>query len=873
MNKAVLDQFAWFVLPFLILFFSLRLASSATQARYYAHEAVHDKFGVIAPWYTGLNGQCDLRVRISAETLKRFPWTDRTNAVEAYPHYVFTSLWSIDSQGNITPKHPGDWMNGDLGQRATNVLIGFSDYYRYTGDPSAIAHMTYMADYIVNHCLTPPDHPWPNFFISVPVKGKAYWECDPHGMIQIDLCASVGYGLLRAYQVTGNKRWFEVAKHWGDVFAEKCNYEPGADPWGRYANPEDTPWKDNKLTGSVALILNFLDELIRLGYTGKDNSIVKARDVGRRYLRDKLLPLWWVDDTWGRYFWDWVNPTQNCLTTPDACGYILQNKDYFPNWRNDVRNILTLFLNRSSVNPDSRGDVYSGAWAFPESSSCCGRSLWYAPLCVAPTLARYGVEANDPLARELAYRMMVLQTYDIHETGVTEDNIDGGVIVNNDWLNIAHPLPLRFVLSAIAWLPEELGASRENHIVRSTAVVNYVVYGKGRIEYSTFDAPTGTIDVLRLAFVPKSVMADGRPLKLRRDLTSSGYTVKRLPNGDAIVSIRHDGARRIVVVGDDPQQVIEGDALVLQGDWRKGSRGTWVAELAGASVTVKFEGHQVRLIGRVDEFGGLADVYLDGVKQLVHIDCWNPTARDGQVLYYKNGLERGPHTLTIVVRGAKNPHSKGTRVYIYAIQYSNAEGKYNFPSGTGPRETQRMFFGYIGREDYRDSQGNLWRPGTEFVIRLGALKDSVVESWWTTPAPDEIKGTPDPELYRYGVHGKEFWVNVTVAPVGKYYVRLKFCATRGIDTRKNCFSIYINDQLVVKNLDVAATAGGPNRAVDLVFNDITPHHGIIQIRFSGALVREGEALTQGEAFVQAIEVGPGYGGEGSLPVSVEVPET
>lgn len=104
MNKAVLDQFAWFVLPFLILFFSLRLASSATQARYYAHEAVHDKFGVIAPWYTGLNGQCDLRVRISAETLKRFPWTDRTNAVEAYPHYVFTSLWSIDSQGNTLNK-------------------------------------------------------------------------------------------------------------------------------------------------------------------------------------------------------------------------------------------------------------------------------------------------------------------------------------------------------------------------------------------------------------------------------------------------------------------------------------------------------------------------------------------------------------------------------------------------------------------------------------------------------------------------------------------------------------------------------------------------------------------------------------------------
>ena len=95
-------------------------------------------------------------------------------------------------------------MNGDLGQRATSMLNGFVDYYRYTGDPAAIAHLTYMADFLVDHCVTPPDHPWPGLFISVPVKGKAYGKCDPGGMIQLDLVASTGQGLLRAYQLTGN---------------------------------------------------------------------------------------------------------------------------------------------------------------------------------------------------------------------------------------------------------------------------------------------------------------------------------------------------------------------------------------------------------------------------------------------------------------------------------------------------------------------------------------------------------------------------------------------------------------------------------------------------------------------------------------------
>ncbi len=73
MAKAILNQFAGFSALFLIipiLMLSVRFASFATtQAHCYAHDAVHDKFGVIAPWYTGLNEQSDLRGRIAVETL------------------------------------------------------------------------------------------------------------------------------------------------------------------------------------------------------------------------------------------------------------------------------------------------------------------------------------------------------------------------------------------------------------------------------------------------------------------------------------------------------------------------------------------------------------------------------------------------------------------------------------------------------------------------------------------------------------------------------------------------------------------------------------------------------------------------------------
>jgi len=142
----------------------------------------------------------------------------------------------------------------------------------------------------------------------------------------------------------------------------------------------------------------------------------------------------------------------------------------------------------------------------------------------------------------------------------------------------------------------------------------------------------------------------------------------------------------------------------------------------------------------------------------------------------------------------------------------------------------------------------------------------VAAFWWTDAAPGEVSGTRDPELYRYGVHGRDFWVNVTVGP-GRYHARLKFAATRGLDTQKNCFDIRINGRRVVERLDVAGTAGGSNRAVDLVFNDLTPTHGVIELRFTAASTSDGEKTVRGEAFIQAMEIGPSRGGRGATPVS------
>ncbi len=848
----------------LLLLLSLAAQAQQVLPRYYAHEAVHDAHGVIAPWYQGQNGPLDLRVRIAAETLRRYPWATPPQAVMAAPHYVFSGSWTISPEGEISVPPIDDWANGDLGQRAAYVLSGLVDYYRYSGDATAIGGITLMADYLVRYAQTPDTHPWPRFLVSVPTRGQAYGVADPHGFIQLDIVAEAGVGLLRAYQLTGNRQWLMAVQHWADLLAERAARQPGVPPWGRYANPQDVPWEDLQ-TGGLVFILCLFDELERMGCTGREpGSIPAARRAGEAYLRDVLLPRWTVDDTWGRNYWDWNDPVQAENVTEFAVRYMMEHPDRFPNWRNDCRNIMSLFLNRTSVATSSNGDVYSGAWAYPESSACCGRSLWYGPMELATVYAQYGELADSAWAREMARRQIILATYDIHETGVVEDNIDGGQVVAGGWFKIAHPMALKHCLGVIAWQPELFAPSRENHIVRSTSVVSEVRYTPGRVSYTTFDALPGGSEVLHLAFEPAEVRADGQLLK--RAPGPQGYEVKALPDGDCLVTVRHEGRRHIVVSGPDPQQWADDAALEKTGAWETTqSTADWsgtiaVATSPGASLTVRFTGNQVRLIGAVGPTGGLADVYLDGRKQLAGVDCWSPRTRRQQLLYGRNGLDNGPHELRLEVRGVGNPASTGARVWVDAVQWSDARGGGDFGQGGGPSEPQRVVFGYTGREDYVDSAGHPWRPATEFVARSRDFADVVNVAWWTQRRLHEVAGTADPELYRYGAHGAQLVAYFTVAP-GSYHVRLKFAETRALPATSRALTVRINGQTMVRGVDLAATAGGMGRAVDLVFEDIEPAHGVVMVELLPTYA--------GEAMVQAIEVGPGPGGPGATPVLVQ----
>lgn len=818
---------------------SLGLANAANRLDgYYAHETQEDEHGVLAPWYKGQNGQLDERVRIAIEVYKRYPWIARDRAVMAAPDFIYNSHWSITDEGEIQIPETTDWMCGDLSQRAWSIIKGLTDYYRYSGDPIAFTYITLTADYVLEYALTDADHEWPRFPISTPTRGKIYGKCIQETRIQLDLCARLGEDILTAYKLTGDERYWEAAKHWADVFGEKCNYDPEFPPWDRYVDPSVVGWSD-KLTGSTTMICQFLDEVIATGYTGEDGAILRARDAGRAYIRHQLLPRWTENEVWGRQYWDWDNPV-TCGIVSMCVDYMLAHRGAFPNWKNDLRNIMPLVFCRNGVDPNSCGDTYSGAWAFPESSTCCGTSLSYNQYTAAPTWIRYGVIADSEWAREIGRRMIIMATYDSELNGVVKDGLFGEPVATGEWSNLAHPWPLCQVMEAMAWMPETFGPARENHVMRSTSVVNWIEYGDGRIAYTTFDAPPETVDVVRLAFMPESIMVDEKVLVERPQLDRNGYRIDTLSNGDCIVTIRHDNAKRVEIRGDDPQEIIAGEAFKKD----------------GASMACMFVGNQVRIVGDVGPEGGLAEVYVDGKKQQTFVDCWNPKPRANQIVYSRSGLKEGDHELRIVALGKGNPISKGSTMPVRGVQYSAAQGDSDIASGGGPIGAQRMIFGYTGRKDYVDSKGNAWKPAAEFVIRSGYGRDVFRDALWTERRTMYIGNTEDPELYRYGIHGKAFWVNVTVGP-GKYKVRLLFANTPlhwflEQDPEggfvKRVLNADINGERVISEMNVDEAAGGTFRAYDAVFENIEPKNGIIEVRLTGCGERE--------AILQALEVVP-----------------
>ncbi len=157
-------------------------------------------------------------------------------------------------------------------------------------------------------------------------------------------------------------------------------------------------------------------------------------------------------------------------------------------------------------------------------------------------------------------------------------------------------------------------------------------------------------------------------------LYRSGRTFTGLSAGSHVFSLRVDGLRRPastgthIVVDAFTVDGVRTSSPALRFQWRRPSSSLAsgdryaVSDIAGANVYFTFRGPGIDWVTAVGPDQGIAEMYVDGSLKRT-VDNYAASTRFGVVRSLRNMSDK-VHTLRIIVKGKKNPASRGTRVVV-----------------------------------------------------------------------------------------------------------------------------------------------------------------------------------------------------------------
>ncbi len=188
-----------------------------------------------------------------------------------------------------------------------------------------------------------------------------------------------------------------------------------------------------------------------------------------------------------------------------------------------------------------------------------------------------------------------------------------------------------------------------------------------------------------------------------------------------------------------------GDGTRYTGAWTDDGT-TSRSSVAGAEVALTFDGTSIQWVGTKGPDRGIAEVYVDGVKEL-DVDCYDATLQSGQVLYARHTrLWPGRHTIQVKVKGEKNPSSSDCYVDVDAFQYA-VENPYLPPASYWRKDFSAASEKQISRAVlYASALG-----AYEFHINGSRVGDDYLNPGWTqftTRMNPEARNRPHRVHYR-----------------------------------------------------------------------------------------------------------------------------
>lgn len=491
------------------------------------HEILTDSNGQLISWASA--DPCKAYGQV-IEAVWAF-WKNMGDCTNGVPYFFQHQVWK--------PEHDRRGLGGD---QLAMALASLNLLYGYTGDPDARAMMVRIADYYLAHGFSSAGDAWPHlpFPYNTDLHSGVY-DGDMRagkGFLQPDKAGSFGIELLTLYESTGDQRYLDAAAGIADTLAAKVT--PGdADhsPW---------PFRVHARTGEMASkayggytanwtgTLRLFEELTRLK-RGKPASYRSAHRLLTAWL--KTYPL--KSNKWGPFFEDITEWSNTEINADTMAWYILENPQWDSDWRGAARGILDWALATFGT---SRWGAY-GVAAIQEQTAYRVPGNSHSARHASVELI-YAEKTGDITRKEAAIRLLNWATYMVDSDGKNR-------YPNDDiWLTDGYGDYLRHYLRAMAAFPE-LAPTGQDHLLRSSSVIQHVDYVSKKISYQTFDPASR--DRLRITFEPVEVTANGKPLKRfqhpERLEHSNGYYLESKGKLKGWMEIRHSGGREVLIKG------------------------------------------------------------------------------------------------------------------------------------------------------------------------------------------------------------------------------------------------------------------------------------------------------------------------------------
>jgi hypothetical protein len=489
---------SWLVLPIAALLVQAVSAGAQDRSdfpvnenRMIYHDIKKDAGGSIVPWFNespAVAYDHDLRL------IWNF-WKNMRNGADGVPYYLVHQVWM---------EHQDD-PRGLGGDQINMALDSWNLLYEYLGDPSIQQNMILMANYWLDHGMSRPDILWAN--LPYPYNTETYsgqYDGDMRagkGYLQPDKAGSFGAQLVMLYKCTGNRRYLDAAIKIADTLADRVI--PGdalRSPWPFRVNavsgkvseqiapdPRDGTRYIAEYTSNWTPTLTLFDDLNYL----HEGHVQKYQDTAQTVIKWLLTyPL--TTNKWGPFFEDISIYSDTEINADTLAAYLLNHPQQDSEWQAHARTILQ-WVERNLGNHNFENihvvpvDEQT-AYHVPGNSHTSRH---------ASVELLYCEKTGDCSEKEQAIRRLNWATYSVNDDGKNRYPYD------DIWLTDGYGDYIRHYLRSMASAPE-LAPEDQNHLLRSTSIIQHIQYAPDRITYRKYDARS--VELLKLgAAIPNAI--------------------------------------------------------------------------------------------------------------------------------------------------------------------------------------------------------------------------------------------------------------------------------------------------------------------------------------------------------------------------------